>query len=69
MRYLLSSAPNLRGNGDQLQFNARLLQYKPLFVCFRKDAAGLALARTLDEGLRRIDTVSVANRALESMGW
>jgi polar amino acid transport system substrate-binding protein len=69
MRYLMSSDPSLRGNGDQLQFNAHFLESKPLFVCFRKDAAGLTLARTFDEGLRRIDAESVASRALESMGW
>lgn len=69
MRYLLASDPGLRGSGDQLQFNAHLLDSKPLFVCFRKDAAGLALAHTLDERLRKIDVESVASRALESMGW
>ena len=69
MHYLMSSDPSLRGSGDQLQFNAHLLESKLLFVCFRKDAAGLALARTLDEGLRRIDPESVASQALENMGW
>ena len=69
MRFLMASDPSLRGSGDQLQFNDRLLETKALFVCFRKDAAGLALARSLDEGLRRIDPESVASRALENMGW
>ncbi|MEW9897866.1 transporter substrate-binding domain-containing protein [Chitinivorax sp. PXF-14] len=55
MNYWLKHAPELEPYQDALQFNARLLENKQLFVCFRKDEQGQRMAKLLAQGLARID--------------
>jgi len=69
MRYLLSSDQALRGSADQFQFNAHLLDNKPIHVCFRKDQNGAVLTAALNDGLKKIDPTAVTARALEGLGW
>ena len=55
MNYWLKHAPELEPYQDVLQFNARLLENKQLFVCFRRDEQGQRMAKLLAQGLARID--------------
>lgn len=64
LEYLLASEPSLADTRANLQFNARPLEVKKLYICFRKDAAGVAAKRMFDEGLGKIKVQNVMDDAL-----
>ena len=66
--YLLASEPSLADVRGKLQFNARPLEVKKLYICFRKDAAGLAAKQKFDEGLSKITIQAIMNDGLRHAG-
>ena len=49
--YLVRTAPELRGQGEQLKMNARLLEDKKLHVVFARTPSGTEARRVLNTGL------------------
>ncbi|MEI7606471.1 MAG: transporter substrate-binding domain-containing protein [Rhodospirillaceae bacterium] len=66
--YLLASEPSLADVRGELQFNAHPLEVKKLYICFRKDAAGLAAKQKFDEGLGKIKVQDIMNDGLRQAG-
>ena len=64
MAFLLASDPALRKAGAALQFNARPLEEKELFVCFRRDAAGTAAHARFEAALDGIDVQAILAESL-----
>jgi polar amino acid transport system substrate-binding protein len=62
--YLVKHDPAIRAVGKQLSFNARILEDKKLFICFRRGPEGDRVRKLIDEGLKKIDVAEVAARAL-----
>lgn len=60
MAYLLTHQPELADVRDELQFNARKLEDKQLYICFRKGPEGERLARHFNAGLKKIDAAAIA---------
>jgi polar amino acid transport system substrate-binding protein len=60
--YLLRTEPGLQPIADRLQFNARLLEDKQLYVAFQRSAAGLQAAEVVDAGLKKIDAAAISAR-------
>lgn len=60
MSYLLTNDASLKSQAGQLQFNARLLEDKQLFIAFQRTPAGEEAARVINEGLRKIDPAAIA---------
>ncbi|MEW5774597.1 MAG: transporter substrate-binding domain-containing protein [Thermodesulfobacteriota bacterium] len=54
-RYLVANKPDLGKLKDKVQVNAKILENKGLFICFRKNAQGEKLAKAFKEGLAKID--------------
>lgn len=69
--YLLKSSPELpdkaRAGGSALRFNARMLENKNLYVCFKRNAAQQRLAELFDAGLRRIDAEAIVARYMRTL--
>lgn len=64
MNYLLARTPELAGDAESLQFNARLLALRQLYICFRNDAQGQALAKIFNSGLAKIDVQAILSQHL-----
>ena len=62
--YLLVSEPSVADVRASLQFNARPLEVKKLYICFRKDAIGASAKRRFDDGLGKIDVQAIMADAL-----
>jgi polar amino acid transport system substrate-binding protein len=60
MGYLLANDAALKSDADKLQFNARLLEDKQLYIAFQRSPQGEAAARVINEGLKKIDVAAVA---------
>lgn len=60
MGYLLANDAALKPQADQLQFNARLLEDKQLYIAFQRTPAGQEAARVINEGLKKIDPAAIA---------
>ena len=61
--YLLREDPALTALSGELEMNARLLDTKNLYVCFRKNADGQQAVTLLNQGLKSIDINAVMERA------
>lgn len=55
MRYVLETNREFRDTKGELQFNAKTMEIKKLYLCFRKNAEGARLVNIFNEGLKRID--------------
>ena len=59
MTYLLNSVSDLVDNADQIQFNAKLLEEKKLYICFNKTEEGYAMVKIFNQGLKKIDVAAI----------
>jgi polar amino acid transport system substrate-binding protein len=57
--FLMQNDPQLQPYQHQLTFNARPLEIKHLFICFRPTAEGLQLRSLVNAGLRKIQAGGV----------
>ncbi|MCR9134929.1 MAG: transporter substrate-binding domain-containing protein [Alphaproteobacteria bacterium] len=55
LSYILATEPSLSDDADSLQFNARPLEDKTLYLCFIDDEAGRAMRDIFNAGLATID--------------
>lgn len=55
LSYILATEPSLSDDAESLQFNARPLEDKTLYLCFNDDEAGRAMRDAFNEGLAKID--------------
>ncbi len=65
MQYLLKT--ELQDKQGLLQFNARLLEDKKLFLCFRSDAEGERMRDIFNSGLRQIQAELIASEYFEKI--
>lgn len=63
--YLLQTNPELQGLADNLQFNAKLLENKKLFVCVRKSPEGEAAVAKINKGVAAIDVDAVEDAYIQ----
>lgn len=64
MNYLFKTDKNLKPKAGKAQFNATLLADKKLYICFKKTGKGEKLAEIYNQGLTKIDVVSIMNQHL-----
>jgi len=64
LAYTLAHEPSLAPLKGQLQFNARPLEAKQLYICFRKDGVGEAAKLAFDAGLAQVDAQKLLEQAL-----
>lgn len=55
LEYLKATNPSLSKGRENLQFNARPLEDKTLYLCFRDDEAGHAMLQVFNEGLTKVN--------------
>lgn len=65
MEYLLVSDNQLSKKAHLIQFNQRLLEDKKLYICFKKNEQGKALAKVFNQGLKTIDIDSFMHSYLQ----
>jgi polar amino acid transport system substrate-binding protein len=61
LEYMKATEASLKGKADMLQFNARPLEDKTLYLCFRGDEEGNALKDTFNAGLEQIDSEKIVD--------
>lgn len=61
LEYLKATEPSLRDGRENLRFNAKPLEDKTLYLCFRDDDAGRAMQATFNAGLAKIDVEAIVD--------
>jgi polar amino acid transport system substrate-binding protein len=59
LEYLKASEASLKGSTDVLQFNAKPLDDKTLFLCFRDDDGGRTTKHIFNAGLEQVDSEAI----------
>ena len=59
LEYLKATEASLSGHADKLRFNAKPLEDKTLFLCFRDDDTGRTLKHIFNAGLEQIDAEEI----------
>lgn len=54
LEYLKATHPSLKKGRENLRFNARPLEDKTLYLCFRNDEAGQAMLKAFNAGLAKV---------------
>ncbi|MGQ5521650.1 substrate-binding periplasmic protein [Chitinimonas sp. PSY-7] len=62
--YLMKTDPALKPYVGKLGMNAKVLEDKKLFICFKKDAEGQRVANIFNEGLKKIDVKALMSKHL-----
>lgn len=62
LNYMLRTDPALAAVKDKVQFNARLLEDKSLYIAFQRSAKGQEAAKVINEGLKKIDVDAIAGK-------
>jgi polar amino acid transport system substrate-binding protein len=65
--YLTRHDPQVAAVAGKLRFNARLLETKLLYVCFRRTPEGERMRKVFNEGLKKIDADVVMGLALKEI--
>jgi polar amino acid transport system substrate-binding protein len=60
LNYLLSNDASLAAAKGKVQFNARPMEDKALYIAFQRSAQGEAAAKVINEGLKKIDAKAIA---------
>lgn len=60
LQYLLAHEPSLASLQGMVQFNAKPLEDKQLYIAFQRSTAGAEAARVINEGLKKIDATAIA---------
>jgi len=61
LEYLKATEASLKDSAPKLQFNAKPLEDKTLFLCFRDDEQGNTLKGVFNRGLEQIDTEKIVD--------
>jgi len=62
LNHMLQTEPALASVKDKVQFNARLLEDKKLYVAFQRSPEGEAAAKVINEGLGKIDIAAITSK-------
>ncbi|PHV12533.1 substrate-binding periplasmic protein [Chitinimonas sp. BJB300] len=62
--YLMKTDAALKSYVGKLSMNAKILEDKKLFICFKKDAEGQRAAKIFNEGLKKIDVNALMKKQL-----
>lgn len=60
--WLTANDPLVKPVAGRLELNAKQIEVKNLYVCFRQDAAGKRLSEIFNAGLKRIDVAAIMRR-------
>lgn len=60
LEYLKATEASLKESREKIQFNARPLEDKTLFLCFRDDEPGRKMRDRFNAGLAKVDTDEIA---------
>lgn len=60
LNYMLKTDPGLASIKGKVQFNAKLLEDKALYIAFQRSAKGEQAAKVINEGLKKIDAKAIA---------
>ncbi len=61
LEYLKATEANLKRGKDKLRFNAKPLEDKTLYLCFRDDKEGRTLKHIFNAGLEQIDAETIVD--------
>ena len=61
LEYLKATEPSLAAHGDNLRFNAKPLEEKTLYLCFRDDEEGRAALDIFNSGLAKVNVDEVVS--------
>jgi polar amino acid transport system substrate-binding protein len=61
LEYLKATEASLKGGKDKLRFNAKPLEDKTLYLCFRDDKEGRTLKHIFNAGLEQIDAETIVD--------
>lgn len=64
LNYMLATDASLASAKGKVQFNAKLLEDKKLFIAFQRSPAGDEAAKVINEGLKKIDVAAIAGKFL-----
>jgi polar amino acid transport system substrate-binding protein len=62
LKYLQATEEGLKAGADNLQFNAKPLENKTLYLCFRDNEQGRSWKRLFNAGLAQIDVEAIMER-------
>lgn len=65
MNHLLHSESSLTAAKGKIQFNAKMLENKKLYICFKRSAEGENLSKVFNAGLKKIDVDAIMARHLK----
>ena len=61
LEYLKATEPSLLNGRENLVFDAKPLEDKTLYLCFRDDEAGRAMLETFNSGLAKVDVSEIVD--------
>jgi hypothetical protein len=61
LEYLKATEASLKGGKDKLRFNAKPLEDKTLYLCFRDDKEGRTSKHIFNAGLEQIDAETIVD--------
>lgn len=62
--YLLRKDLALKPYTDKISMNSKMLEDKPLYICFRKGESGQHMAKLFNQGLKKIDIKAIMSNYL-----
>lgn len=62
LNYMLRTDPSLAAVKDKVQFNAKLLEDKSLYIAFQRSPKGEEAAKVINAGLKKIDAKAIAGK-------
>ncbi|QDQ28460.1 amino acid ABC transporter substrate-binding protein [Chitinimonas arctica] len=62
--YLMKTDAELKPYVGKLAMNAKVLENKKLYICFKKDAEGQRIAKIFNEGVKKIDVNAIMAKHL-----
>lgn len=63
--YLSDHSSTIGAVAGQLEMNPKLLEYKNLYICFKRTPGGERLARVFNEGLKKIDVAAIMRKYIK----
>ena len=64
MNFLFKTDPALARHAEEVQFNAKILAEKKLYICFNKTEEGYQMANIFNQGLKSIDIAEILSQHL-----
>ncbi|WP_159084468.1 substrate-binding periplasmic protein [Dongshaea marina] len=65
MHYLLKTEPALKRYADKIGFNAKVLEDKKLYVCFRRDGADMQMIDAFNKAVDAVNAAAMLDKKLK----